>query len=73
MAALLPIFIQVLPELFKLAADSPIVLNYINKSREVFQQHNVWDAAAEAEYQTHYQNLKANPPDWLKTDDQLGS
>lgn len=73
MGALVPIFIQVLPELFKLAADSQIVYNYLHKSKEVFEGEGVWTDEADAAFTKELEDLKANPPRWLKTDAQLGS
>lgn len=62
----LPLFIQVMPELFKLAKDVPLVLDYIRKSKEVFQQEGEWSPEAEAAFTKELQDLKDNPPDWWK-------
>jgi hypothetical protein len=66
MPALLPLFIQVMPELFKLAKDVPVVLDYIHKSKETFQAEGEWSPEAEAVFTKELEDLKANPPDWWK-------
>jgi hypothetical protein len=66
MSTLLPLFIQVMPELFKLAKDVPVVLDYVKKSKEVFQQEGEWTPEAEDTFTKELEDLKANPPDWWK-------
>lgn len=73
MTALLPLFIQVLPELFKVAKDVPIVFDFIKKTRQTFQQQNEWTPEAEAVFTKELEDLKGpNKPDWWKTDSELG-
>lgn len=71
MGALIPIFIQVLPELFKVAKDVPVIFDFIKQSKQVFENEGEWTPEAEAKFSAELQSWKTNPPDWLKTDDQL--
>lgn len=69
MPAILALFIQYLPALIQ---GTPKVIAYIQQMRAIFKSHNLWTPEHEAELMALSQQYMDNPPDWLKTDEQLG-
>lgn len=62
------IFLSFLPYLFQAAAAVPQIWDYIQKTRESLRQKGEWTQAAEDAYTLELENLKANPPDWWKSE-----
>lgn len=58
------LFLQFLPYLFQAAAAVPQVWDYIQKTKEHFQQKGEWDQTAEDAFTKELDDLKANPPPW---------
>lgn len=66
MGALLPLFIQYLPQLFAAAKEIPTVMEYIHKTKATFEEKGEWSAEAENAFTQELESLKSNPPDWWK-------
>ena len=68
MGAIIALVIQYGPALMQLGEQG---YEFVTKVRTLAQQTDEWTDEADAMYQAGRQALIDNPPDWLKTDDQL--
>jgi hypothetical protein len=68
MSAFLALFIQYLPQIISAGSE---LYDYATKVKAAAQQSGAWTDDADKAWNDSLDALKASPPDWLKTDDQL--
>lgn len=66
------ILLQYLPFLVQGAGEVQQIWDYVQKVREAAKQSGEWTPEAEAAFDAEIEKLKTDPPDWWKTDEQLG-
>lgn len=60
-AALIPIFMQYLPLLFKAAQAVPEIIGFVKRTQEILKQDKEWTSEQQAAFDKHLEEVTSQP------------